>query len=72
MVEIVGVGFAKTGKTYYFDPLGAKYEMGDIVPQPRPLVDKNAVQNSAENGTGRGVSRSSRRLETQFQIGVTG
>ena len=31
MVEIVGVGFAKTGKTYYFDPQGQKYEAGDMV-----------------------------------------
>ena len=31
MVEIVGVGFAKTGKTYYFDPQGVAYEMGDMV-----------------------------------------
>ena len=31
MVEIVGVGFAKTGKTYYFDPQGKTYEAGDMV-----------------------------------------
>ena len=31
MVEIVGVGFMKSGKTYYFDPVGAKYELGDMV-----------------------------------------
>ena len=31
MVEIVGVGFMKSGKTYYFDPKGEKYEPGDMV-----------------------------------------
>ena len=31
MVEIVGVGFMKTGKTYYFDPEGEKFELGDMV-----------------------------------------
>ena len=31
MVEIVGVGFLKAGKTYYFDPAGQKYELGDMV-----------------------------------------
>ena len=31
MVEIVGVGFMKAGKTYYFDPKGEKYELGDMV-----------------------------------------
>ena len=31
MVEIVGVGFMKSGKTYYFDPMGQKYEQGDLV-----------------------------------------
>ena len=31
MVEIVGVGFMKSGKTYYFDPKGEKYEAGDMV-----------------------------------------
>lgn len=31
MTEIVGVGFAKSGKTYYFDPKGEKFEMGDQV-----------------------------------------
>lgn len=31
MVEIVGVGFMKTGKTYYFDPKGIQFEMGDMV-----------------------------------------
>ena len=31
MVEIVGVGFAKTGKTYYFDPVGKTFELGDMV-----------------------------------------
>ena len=31
MVEIVGVGFMKTGKTYYFDPAGAQFEVGDNV-----------------------------------------
>ena len=31
MVEIVGVGFMKTGKTYYFDPAGEQFEMGDMV-----------------------------------------
>ena len=31
MVEIVGVGFMKTGKTYYFDPVGEQFEMGDMV-----------------------------------------
>ncbi|MBE6040314.1 MAG: stage 0 sporulation protein [Clostridiales bacterium] len=31
MVEIVGVGFAKSGKTYYFDPKGEKYEVGEKV-----------------------------------------
>ena len=30
MVEIVGVGFMKAGKTYYFDPKGAQYELGDM------------------------------------------
>lgn len=31
MVEIVGVGFQKSGKTYYFDPVGEKYEKDDRV-----------------------------------------
>lgn len=31
MVEIVGVGFMKSGKTYYFDPVDQKYEQGDLV-----------------------------------------
>ena len=31
MVEIVGVGFMKAGKTYYFDPKGEKYELGEMV-----------------------------------------
>lgn len=31
MVEIVGVGFRKSGKTYYFDPEGKKYHRGDKV-----------------------------------------
>ncbi len=31
MVEIVGVGFMKSGKTYYFDPAGMQFEMGDMV-----------------------------------------
>lgn len=31
MVEIVGVGFMKAGKTYYFDPRGENYELGDMV-----------------------------------------
>ncbi|MBQ0017661.1 MAG: stage 0 sporulation family protein [Clostridiales bacterium] len=31
MVEIVGVGFMKSGKTYYFDPKGEKFELGDMV-----------------------------------------
>ena len=31
MVEIVGIGFMKTAKTYYFDPAGEKYEVGDKV-----------------------------------------
>lgn len=31
MVEIVGVGFEKSGKTYYFDPKKLKLELGDKV-----------------------------------------
>ena len=31
MVEIVGVGFMKSGKVYYFDPAGEKFEQGDMV-----------------------------------------
>ncbi len=31
MVEIVGVGFMKSGKTYYFDPAGIQFEPGDMV-----------------------------------------
>ena len=31
MVEIVGVGFMKSGKTYYFDPAGLTFELGDMV-----------------------------------------
>ena len=31
MVEIVGVGFMKSGKTYYFNPREVKYELGDMV-----------------------------------------
>ena len=31
MVEIVGIGFMKAGKTYYFDPKGEKYELGEMV-----------------------------------------
>lgn len=30
-VEIVGVGFMKGGKSYYFDPTGETYAMGDLV-----------------------------------------
>ena len=31
MVEIVGIRFKKVGKTYYFDPDGKKFELGDKV-----------------------------------------
>ena len=31
MVEIVGVGFAKSGKSYYFDPKGETFRLGDKV-----------------------------------------
>lgn len=31
MTEIVGVGFAKSGKVYYFDPKGEHYDQGDMV-----------------------------------------
>lgn len=31
MVEIVGVRFMKSGKTYYFDPAGIEFELGDMV-----------------------------------------
>lgn len=31
MVEIVGIGFEKSCKTYYFDPSGEKFEVGDKV-----------------------------------------
>ena len=31
MTEIVGVGFMKSGKTYYFDPKGEQFELGDMV-----------------------------------------
>ena len=31
MIEIVGVGFNKSGKTYYFDPSGMSFEVGDKV-----------------------------------------
>lgn len=31
MVEIVGIGFQKTSKTYYFDPAGQTFEVGDKV-----------------------------------------
>ncbi|MBR0374231.1 MAG: stage 0 sporulation family protein [Mogibacterium sp.] len=31
MTEIVGVGFSKTAKTYYFDPAGVHYDLGDLV-----------------------------------------
>ena len=31
MVEIVGVGFMKSGKTYYFDPAGMQFDLGDMV-----------------------------------------
>ena len=31
MVEIIGVGFMKAGKTYYFDPAGVSYELGELV-----------------------------------------
>lgn len=31
MVEIVGVGFDKAAKVYYFDPAGIKYDLGDRV-----------------------------------------
>lgn len=31
MVEIVGIGFMKTGKMYYFDPKGESFEPGDMV-----------------------------------------
>ena len=31
MVEIVGIGFMKTGKMYYFDPKGTAFEPGDMV-----------------------------------------
>ncbi len=30
-VEIVGVGFMKAGKTYYFDPAGMEFEQGEMV-----------------------------------------
>ena len=31
MTEIVGVGFIKASKTYYFDPRGEQYRMGELV-----------------------------------------
>ncbi len=31
MVEIVGIRFKKVGKTYYFDPAGKKFKLGDNV-----------------------------------------
>ena len=31
MVEIVGVGFTKSGRTYYFDPGNEKFRTGDMV-----------------------------------------
>ena len=31
MTEIVGVGFAKASKSYYFDPAGEQYELGELV-----------------------------------------
>lgn len=31
MVEIIGIGFMKAGKTYYFDPAGMKFELGELV-----------------------------------------
>ncbi len=31
MVEIVGIRFKKVGKTYYFDPAGKKFKLGDKV-----------------------------------------
>ncbi len=31
MVEIVGIRFKKVGKTYYFDPTGKKFKLGDKV-----------------------------------------
>ncbi len=31
MIEIVGVGFKKSGKTYYFDPSGLDFAVGDLV-----------------------------------------
>ena len=31
MVEIVGIGFMKTGKMYYFDPKGDTFELGEMV-----------------------------------------
>lgn len=31
MKEIVGVGFMKAGKTYYFDPAGKEYTLGEMV-----------------------------------------
>lgn len=31
MTEIVGVGFVKASKTYYFDPKGKEYKMGELV-----------------------------------------
>lgn len=31
MKEIVGVGFVHGGKSYYFDPQGEEYNLGDMV-----------------------------------------
>ena len=31
MTEIVGVGFVKASKTYYFDQEGKEYKMGELV-----------------------------------------
>lgn len=31
MVEIIGVGFMKANKIYYFDPAGVSYELGELV-----------------------------------------
>lgn len=31
MTEIVGVGFNKASKSYYFDPAGIQYELGELV-----------------------------------------
>ena len=46
MTEIVGVGFVKASKTYYFDPEGKEYKMGELaIVEPARGLEMGQISN---------------------------